>query len=129
MKVPKPKKQTDLTPRVDKLWSELVKLRAGNKCEYCGSTKSLNSHHIFSKSNRSVRWNVDNGIALCALHHTLGNESAHKSPLSFGDWIKEKRGTEWYETLRNKSTKIVKQSRDEKMMVIALLQIMIKEME
>ena len=31
--------------RLDDLWSELVKLRAGNKCEQCGGTHRLCIHH------------------------------------------------------------------------------------
>lgn len=93
---------------VDNLWSEIVKTRAGNKCEYCGIERSLNSHHIFSRSNHSVRWDVNNGICLCASHHLLGNFSAHKAPLEFADWIKEKRGEEWYDNLKRKSKEIYK---------------------
>ena len=130
MKVPKPKKKKDnLDKTMLDLWSEIVKIRAGYKCEYCGSTKSLNSHHIFSRSNRSVRWDVKNGICLCALHHTLGNMSAHKAPLEFGDWIREQRGEQWYIDLRAKSQTIVKHSRASKLEILEGLKAMIKEME
>jgi len=53
--------------KLDNAWSKLVKLRAGNKCEIklCGKTKYLNSHHIFTRRNKAVRWSVLNGVALC----------------------------------------------------------------
>lgn len=64
------------------LWQKIVKLRAGNKCEFpcCNKTEYLNAHHIYSRSRRSVRYDIDNGICLCAGHHSLNNDSAHKNP-------------------------------------------------
>lgn len=88
---------------LDDTWSKAVKERVGYKCEYCGKTETLNSHHIFSRSNKKVRWDMDNGICLCVLHHVFGIFSAHKSPLEFGEWLKETRGIDWYERLREKA--------------------------
>lgn len=88
---------------VDTLWSKLVKEKAGNKCEYCGKVDGLNSHHIFSRSNRSVRWDDENGVSLCVSHHVFGNFSAHKSPIEFVEWVKTRRGEEWYKTIRRKA--------------------------
>jgi len=70
------------------LWQEIVKKRAGYRCEYanCRKTEHLNAHHIYSKSRRSTRYDPDNGICLCASHHSLGNDSAHKNP-NFKDII------------------------------------------
>ena len=97
------------TPKhCDNLWSELVKIKAGFGCEYCGNRQYLNSHHIFSRSNRSTRWDDKNGIALCPSHHTLGNFSAHKAPLEFAEWLKEKRGEVWYNDLRRKAASVYK---------------------
>lgn len=89
---------------LDRLWSELVKIRAGGKCEYCGKVTTLNSHHLFSRSNRSTRWDVENGVSLCVYHHTFGNFSAHKSPFEFSEWIQSVRGEEWYQSLRRKAS-------------------------
>ena len=102
----------------DLLWGELIKLKAGIQCEYCGSTKSLNSHHVFSRSNVSLRWDENNGICLCALHHVLGLFSAHKAPLEFAEWIKDKRGVDWYNNLRDKSKIITKLSNEDRMRII-----------
>lgn len=98
----KPKLET-----LDILWSKVVKRLAGDKCEYCGKANGLNSHHIFSRSNHSVRWELKNGICLCVSHHVFGLFSAHKSPIEFVEWIKEKRGVEWYEDIRVRAKQIV----------------------
>lgn len=87
---------------IDDFWSAVVKSRAGFKCEYCGGTKKLNAHHIYSRGVWPVRWDLDNGICLCVRHHFLGAESAHKSPLLFAEWIKEQRGEEWHKRLLQK---------------------------
>lgn len=86
---------------LDNLWSGLIKNRDGNKCVRCGKDKYLNSHHIFSRSNRSTRWVLENGITLCAGCHTLSSTfSAHKTPVEFVEWIKERNGETWYVDLR-----------------------------
>ena len=92
----------------DQNWAYMVKELAGNKCEYCGKTDQLNSHHIFSRSNRLLRWDVTNGICLCAGHHTLKSDfSAHKTPADFIEWVKEHRGIAWYEDLRLRAKQTV----------------------
>lgn len=101
--------RTTLRNKADRLWAEVVKLRAGNKCEYCGKTAGLNSHHIFSRSNASVRHDLDNGISLCIAHHTFSSTfSAHKAPAEFMAWIEEQRGAEWLLELRKKAKSVSK---------------------
>lgn len=95
--------------RKDDEWSDEVKQRANFKCEYCQSKVTLNSHHIFSRSNRSVRWYLGNGVCLCSLHHVFSSTfSAHQSPAEFIEFIKEKRGEKWYNELRKKAKSICK---------------------
>ena len=96
------------TNKLDKLWAEAVKLRADNKCEWCGKMSGLNSHHIFSRSNRTVRHDPDNGVCLCVSHHVFGNQSAHKSPVEFIEWLRNRRGEAWYEVLRGRANIISK---------------------
>lgn len=88
---------------LDSLWSRCVKKMAGNRCEYCGTNQKLTSHHIFSRTNKKTRWDVFNGMCLCTSHHTQDNFSAHKSPIEFVEWLKEKRGEDWYDRLRIKA--------------------------
>ena len=99
---------------VDKKWSLVVRAKTGNKCEYCGITKFLNAHHIISRSNHATRWDLDNGVSLCAKHHLFSYEfSAHKNPVEFIEWIKEYRGEEWYQNLREKARCKEKVDKDE----------------
>jgi len=103
----KKRKKNSLNKLLDTLWSKAVKLLAKEKCEYCGSTEHLNSHHIIGRRNFGVRWNVNNGVCLCALHHQFSSKfSAHQTPTLFSDWIQEKRGKEWYSQLIMMSTLI-----------------------
>jgi len=93
---------------LDSLWAKVIKQRANNRCEYCGKTTTLNSHHIFSRSNMGTRWSPENGVCLCVSHHVFGSMSAHKAPVEFVLWLKEKRGDEWFEALRIKAKSICK---------------------
>jgi hypothetical protein len=103
----KPKKVKITTKTLDGLWRKAVKKLAGDKCEYCGSTRYLNSHHIFGRRNFAVRWEVNNGVSLCAKHHEFNNEfSAHQTPTRFKDWITARRGEKWYEELNNQANGI-----------------------
>jgi predicted restriction endonuclease len=92
------------TNRLDKLWAEIVRKRG--KCEYpgCNKTEYLNAHHIYSRSKRSTRWDINNSLLLCPLHHTLGDRAAHKDP-DFKDIIIENgvRTRELYEDLGRKA--------------------------
>lgn len=113
--------------KLDDAWSLLVKLKAGMACEYCGKTSYLNSHHIFSRSKRSTRWNVDNGICLCVSHHTFNSGfSAHKTPLEFIDWLINKKGTPYIDRLRIKANTTSKLHKFEKEI---LLDVLLKEIE
>jgi hypothetical protein len=105
----KRKKKPKGTWSLDNLWAKAVKIRAGDRCEYCGKITTLNSHHIFSRSNMATRWDVNNGVCLCVSHHVFGKMSAHKAPIEFVEWLKEKRGELWYEQLRAKAKKTEQQ--------------------
>lgn len=95
---------------LDELWSELVKLKAGNKCEIenCQITRNLNSHHVYSRAKRSVRWEAINGFCLCVNHHIGVKFSAHKTPNDFSEWSKKKRGQKWFDLLQIKAHQISK---------------------
>ena len=76
----------------DHLWTEVVKIRDGNKCVICGDEKYLNAHHLISRKVFKYRWKIDNGISLCPLHHNFSVElSAHTAPWGIEDWLKENR--------------------------------------
>lgn len=105
--MPKTKKRKSLLKICDELWSKLIKILAWFRCEYCGRRDHLNSHHIFSRNNRSTRFLLENGICLCAGCHTMSSKfSAHKTPTEFTEWVKEYRWQERYDNLRAKSKEI-----------------------
>ena len=113
--------------KLDDAWSLLVKLVAKNKCEYCGKTSPLNSHHIYSRAKKSTRWSVDNGICLCVGHHTFSSQfSAHLTPTEFTEWVIEKRGREWYDKLRLLANREMKLHEHEKQTILDHL---LKEIE
>lgn len=97
-----------LDKALDNLWSELVKLKANNKCEVCGKTRNLNSHHVYSRAKRSVRWSVENGYTLCVGCHIGLKFSAHKTPNDFAEWSKRDRGQSWFDLLAAKAHQISK---------------------
>lgn len=103
------KRKKGIDGKLDIAWSKLVKLQGKNKCEYCGKTTYLNSHHIYSRSKKSTRWNTDNGISLCVGHHTFSSKfSAHKTPLEFVDWLKKYKGEDFILRLRLKANYVSK---------------------
>ena len=118
LKLGRPKKKISprkkLIAKLDRLVSQIVVLAAGNRCERCGkkggsgSGKTINCHHIFSRSNLSVRWYLPDLVALDAGCHCLNDNSAHKAPIEFIEWLKKKRGIKWYNDLRKKANEIKK---------------------
>lgn len=93
-----------------KMWGKIVK--AVGKCEYpnCAvNYTQLHPHHYFNKNNQSVRYDPLNGISLCHIHHTNGNEAAHLDPDWKEKWLKSgKRPEGWLEELTRRKNQIVK---------------------
>lgn len=106
----KRRKTVNWDAKLDKVWSLLVKHLAGWRCEYCHARdKTLNSHHIYSRSNRSTRWELSNGVCLCVGHHTFSTKfSAHKTPTEFTEWLYEVKGEEFMNNLRVQAHAIAK---------------------
>jgi hypothetical protein len=76
--------------RCDRLWSEVVRQRAGYCCERCGATSAesqLHAHHVYGRSNHRLRFEILNGVALCARCHRW----THDNPLSYATWFREHR--------------------------------------
>jgi len=67
-----------------KLWAAIVKERAGYKCEFPGCSKSskygykMDAHHFISRgASVALKYDVENGVCLCFIHHMRGIDSAH----------------------------------------------------
>ena len=57
--------------KADDAWGKAI--TAVGKCEVCGTTdKQLHPHHLIGRTNLRYRHTPENGICLCATHHTLG---------------------------------------------------------
>lgn len=95
---------------LDRLYPKAVKAIRGNKCEYCGAKEDetqIDVHHIYGRRNYGTRWDTDNGVVLCCLHHEFSTEfSAHQTPLEFASWIQTKRPKELLDVLKQKANKI-----------------------
>ena len=76
--------------KCDILFSELIKKRAGNKCEKCGLTYGIETHHLIKRNVMPVRCAVENGVCLCSLCHGSGISAAHSTHGNelFLNWVK-----------------------------------------
>lgn len=112
--MPKRNKKKTLENKLDKLWAEAVKIRASYRCEYCGKKENLNSHHIFTRSRKATRFELDNGICLCVGCHTFSSKfSAHKTSIEFTHWLEKTKGKKWLKTLQDMSNEVYKPTIEE----------------
>jgi hypothetical protein len=93
-------KKTTVRNKLDKVVSKIV--RARGKCQNCGSIKSLQAAHIFSRIYNNTRWDLDNLLCLCASCHFF----FHKNPLEFAHFV----GEEKYQLLKEARNQITKYS-------------------
>ena len=73
--------------KLDVLWSQIVRKRNNGNCEVCGNP-GQNSHHVISRRNLNLRWDLKNGINLCISCHMFGRNSAHQNSLFFMEYFK-----------------------------------------
>jgi hypothetical protein len=97
-----------LTQINDDLWSLIVRTRDNYICEFCHTkTKHTEAHHIIGKDNKSVRWDIQNGISLCYYHHRFwihGGKMTDEKRIEFYESIL---GDE-YDELKIRARRIVK---------------------
>lgn len=76
--------------KADRAWSNYIHA-ANNRCmigEDCEGW--LEAHHLISRSVKSLRHDINNGVLLCTKHHKLSIElSAHNNPEAFAEWLLE----------------------------------------
>ena len=83
----KVKSKTTMRNKADDLWRKIVKLKG--YCTICGKPASqcqLHAHHVIGRSNYATRFDLRNGICLCAYCHKLSPKSAHEDPQGFMQW-------------------------------------------
>jgi 5-methylcytosine-specific restriction endonuclease McrA len=88
---------------LDKLWSQIVRSRG--KCERCGKTTGLQAAHIISRTHKNTRWDLENGLCLCGGCHIF---FAHKEPLEFAEFVRDRLGQKNYDNLRARGQMIAK---------------------
>jgi len=98
--MPRKASKRTLRNKADSLWSKVIRLRG--RCEWCSNKNHLQAAHIESRRYLSIRYDLDNGLCLCAGCHL----KAHHSPTKFTYWLEDYKGREYLEELhkRNKPT-------------------------
>ena len=84
-------------------WTEKVKERDGWVCQLCGAKNHepgktgkptvLNAHHIIARDNKQfpeLRFDVENGITLCAGCHRFSRNGPHHGTIIFSEWLRRK---------------------------------------
>lgn len=89
--------------QADVWFSKCVRARDGQCC-YCGKTETLEAAHIYGRRLKSVRWSMDNCLALCHYHHRYFTEQ----PIEFRDWLVKLYGEGHMDLLRDKARAIFK---------------------
>jgi hypothetical protein len=82
----------------DKLWS--LEIRTVGSCEVCGSSQSLNAHHLLEKSVwRHLRHDLSNGVCLCVNCHVFDSHCSPHTNLpameTFLSWLERERNGQW----------------------------------
>ena len=113
--------KTTIKRKLDKLFSEYIRSRG--YCIKCKKLDNLQCCHIFSRSNMSVRWDIDNLLSMCAGCHFF----AHKNPILFTEFVREYLGAERYEQLKVRARAIKQWKLDEMVEFYEAMKIALKE--
>lgn len=99
--------RSSLSNKLDKLVSEITRsigFCQWNVTDNCSKLdySKLQCAHIYSRTYKSVRWDLKNLLCLCASCHFYG----HKNPLAFADFVQNYLGDYEYSALRLRATPI-----------------------
>jgi len=73
----------------DDLWSLAVRSDWAGKCAVCGARK-CEAHHIIPRQHQAMRYDLKNGIALCAPCHKFNKDiSPHQNAAGWLMWLLE----------------------------------------
>ena len=102
-------------------WSLVVRKRAGNVCEFCGSKEKLQSHHIEDfRLCSALRYEPRNGICCCVAQHKFRRDSAHHSFVLMYDYLTKNRPDD-INYLKNHCTDRVEFTKESLISIIDLL--------
>lgn len=84
---------TSIEHECDRLWQQIIRAKACNKCRICGG-HNVSGHHLIKRRYSKFRWDLDNGYALCIYCHEL----VERQPFTFDMWMKvnDPEKFEWY---------------------------------
>lgn len=95
---PKPAPRTEeqkMEARLDTLWANCIKLRAGHVSEYSGLGNAqfhiLDAHHILGKSTMALRYALENGVCVTRTEHQTLAHGPAQAQLQFKEWAIELR--------------------------------------
>ena len=95
------KNKTYWKKKADTEWKRVVKARDLHACRYCQRTdKQLHAHHIIGRRITHLRFNLWNGITLCASHHVFDKFSAHENTVGFNEWLRDEIGEDIFDGLK-----------------------------
>jgi hypothetical protein len=76
-----------LREMADSLWSLAIRADWNHQCAVCGAGKS-ESHHLVPRQHQATRYELRNGIALCARCHQFDPDiSPHQNAWGWIDWL------------------------------------------
>jgi len=116
----KPTERKKLSNACEELWKKIIHRKFGETCAMCGRQYDesgrklqMHPHHIIFKGARpQYRYDIDNGILLCAgchNYHDLSPHNPHHGEVKFKRWFAEKY-PEWNERIEimraSKTTKL-----------------------
>src|SRR5437899_2105255 len=98
----KRRSRTSMKREADALWSRLI--RARGACEGRGEegipcSPNLQAAHVVPRRYLSVRWDEDNGLALCGAHHSFWTHF----PIEFAMFLGRYIGAEKFEELQHRA--------------------------
>lgn len=72
----------------DALWSRAIRADWNHKCAVCGKGQ-CEAHHLIPRQFEATRYEMRNGIALCARHHQFDADvSPHQNAAGWLAWLK-----------------------------------------
>jgi len=78
-----------------KLYTRLVCRRANDRCEICGKRETIQTHHICGRRNMRLRYDLKNGICLCAKHHRFATDSVEQDGTTIYTYMVDYRPYDW----------------------------------
>ena len=97
-------KKKKLEKEADILWHKRVLEEYGETCTFCNNEAYCGHHFYFKGNYPNLRYYIPNGIPICqCCHYKL-----HKNdPKEMEDIVRERRGKEWQEDIKNEAKKSI----------------------